>query len=653
MEGLRMIVEAGTVVRLSDGTVIDGTNGNSVALSLSQVHHDDIPMPMPDGASPPFAWTFQPGGAHFDPPVVIEYPNMSALAPGAIANFLSFNHDTEQFDIIATGAVSADGSVIRSDPGVGISVSGWGCNCPPYAVTGDCCFLGGGDGRGAQVSNDCCDERCVDSGKLSLEGNLESPVVVGKAVVLLGDDLTFSVSPELMVSDSGGGKEIQCENGSSTSQAVPGAEVTFRYQILTPSGELQNGTGRQAVVNRTSEAGEYVCRFFASVERECRPADLPIGEAVGLAADIDITAVISNQLPGRECNLLPPRSQEESNRPMIMGAQSGNSAEIVLEVSNNSPAVPGLLAIVAESADGLVIAQEELQGQQTIVPFLARPGLQLYEAGIAVDSDEDGRISDNEILLSYRDRVMVVTATDYQEAVSTVSGQAILLIEEAQRLVEVFLGRRQSDGITDAVSGTRVISSVFVDPNCSGLTHPLGAEWSSGCTAEVPTFTYLETSRISGIVAANSAVEDLVKAALNTHIDEVRAFFSTSNESSAVFPRGDDVWPWGGKIDLRDWEGTAIELRGAFGCVTLAGEVEEVEIERDSLEVLRVVYNGGFEDYYDFDFNGAIGFAPAMVQAGFPTLGQAGRIFLTIVHIRREVESSLLGFSHTLEDVEE
>ncbi|KAA3615201.1 MAG: hypothetical protein DWQ01_00315 [Planctomycetota bacterium] len=133
--GLRMKVKAGSVT-LADGTVPQP--GNPVALSLNPVHADSVPMPMPDGASPPFAWTLQPGGTRFDPPVEITYPNMSGLPAGTTTYFLSFNHATENFEIVATGRVSDDGSCIESDPGSGISVAGWGCNCPPYAVNGDC-----------------------------------------------------------------------------------------------------------------------------------------------------------------------------------------------------------------------------------------------------------------------------------------------------------------------------------------------------------------------------------------------------------------------------------------------------------------------------------------------------------------------------------
>lgn len=137
MDGITLIVRPHTRITLPDGTVIDANNPGPVTLALNQVHHDDVPMPMPDGVAPPFAWTFQPGGAHFDTPVAIEYPNMSGLPAGAISYFLSFNHDTNKFEIVASGRVSEDGSRSVTDRGVGITTSGWGCNCPPYSVTGE------------------------------------------------------------------------------------------------------------------------------------------------------------------------------------------------------------------------------------------------------------------------------------------------------------------------------------------------------------------------------------------------------------------------------------------------------------------------------------------------------------------------------------
>ncbi len=150
MEGLKMVVKAGSMTLASGQPAPDGQ-----PIYLNQVHADDIPMPIPDGASPPFSWTLQPSGAMFDPPIQITYPNMSGLPAGSIAYFLSFNHGTSRFEIVATGQVTGDGSRIVSDPGTGLSLAGWGCNCPPYSVTGDCEYDEcEGDASG------CCYDRC-------------------------------------------------------------------------------------------------------------------------------------------------------------------------------------------------------------------------------------------------------------------------------------------------------------------------------------------------------------------------------------------------------------------------------------------------------------------------------------------------------------
>jgi hypothetical protein len=161
VEGLQMIVRAGSMTR-ADGS--RPSPQDPAVIALNPVHLDDVPMAMPDGAAPPFAWTLQPARARFDPPVEVIYPNMAALPAGAIAYFLSFNHDTARFEIVATGQVSADGAVIRSDPGSGITIAGWGGNCPPYAVTGDVayCEEGAGAGGGAGDGGGAADEECID-----------------------------------------------------------------------------------------------------------------------------------------------------------------------------------------------------------------------------------------------------------------------------------------------------------------------------------------------------------------------------------------------------------------------------------------------------------------------------------------------------------
>ncbi|MEM7364462.1 MAG: RHS repeat-associated core domain-containing protein [Pseudomonadota bacterium] len=134
VEGLEMLIKAGSM------TLADGSNPSPekpVRLSLDQVHIDNIPMPLPDGTSSLLAWTLQPGGAHFDPPIEVEYPNMSARPPRSRANLLSFDHATERFEIVARCVVTDDGALVKTLPGNGLTISGWGGACPPYADTGD------------------------------------------------------------------------------------------------------------------------------------------------------------------------------------------------------------------------------------------------------------------------------------------------------------------------------------------------------------------------------------------------------------------------------------------------------------------------------------------------------------------------------------
>lgn len=100
-------------------------------LSLSQVHADRVPMAPPHGSLPLIAGTLQPPGLHFNPAVATQFPNTSALAPGTVVDVYSYDHD--QMDWVSQGParVSVDGSVITSDPGFGISKSGWHFPPPP------------------------------------------------------------------------------------------------------------------------------------------------------------------------------------------------------------------------------------------------------------------------------------------------------------------------------------------------------------------------------------------------------------------------------------------------------------------------------------------------------------------------------------------
>jgi hypothetical protein len=121
-------------------TFPDGTHVGK--LSVSQVHSDRVPMIPLNGTAPRLVATVQPPGVLFNPPMQIQLPNTDGLAPGQVVNVFSFHHDLEQFVVEGTARVSEDGSVVVSDPGFGLTVSGWdggGPTVPPIPTCGDGC----------------------------------------------------------------------------------------------------------------------------------------------------------------------------------------------------------------------------------------------------------------------------------------------------------------------------------------------------------------------------------------------------------------------------------------------------------------------------------------------------------------------------------
>lgn len=131
-------------------------------ISVTKVNANKVPMVPPNGMQPQFIVTIQPAGARFDPPAPLSLPNVDGHAPGAQVEMYSYDHDLEEFVTIGVGTVSADGSTINSNPGVGVVKAGWHCGSQP---AGSGCCSGGGGGGGCAIcqtskSNDCNNNDC-------------------------------------------------------------------------------------------------------------------------------------------------------------------------------------------------------------------------------------------------------------------------------------------------------------------------------------------------------------------------------------------------------------------------------------------------------------------------------------------------------------
>ena len=145
----------------------------SGCVTVTPVNADKVPMAPGFGQQPRFVVTIQPVGTIFNPPAQLTLPNVDGLAPRAVTEMYSYDHDLAAFVAIGTGTVSEDGSVIVSDPGVGVIKAGWHCGGNPNPVgsageCGDCKKCVGTECQPdpskttCDSGNGCCkDGRCV------------------------------------------------------------------------------------------------------------------------------------------------------------------------------------------------------------------------------------------------------------------------------------------------------------------------------------------------------------------------------------------------------------------------------------------------------------------------------------------------------------
>lgn len=121
----------GFALEVKKGSVTFPDGKKSGKLSVTPVNASKIPMAPPNGMQPQFIVTIQPVGAKFDPPARLTLPNVDGHMPGAQVEMYSYDHDLEEFVAIGLGSVSTDGSIIRSNEGVGVIKAGWHCGSQP------------------------------------------------------------------------------------------------------------------------------------------------------------------------------------------------------------------------------------------------------------------------------------------------------------------------------------------------------------------------------------------------------------------------------------------------------------------------------------------------------------------------------------------
>ena len=142
----------GFALEIAPGSVTFPDGSREGVVSVTPVNSEKVPMAPNFGQQPQFIVTIQPAGARFDPPARMSLPNVDGLAPGAVTEMYSFDHDLFRFVSIGPAQVTEDGTRVVSLPGVGVIEAGWHCGGDP---------AGAGTTHDCPICRDCVRDRCV------------------------------------------------------------------------------------------------------------------------------------------------------------------------------------------------------------------------------------------------------------------------------------------------------------------------------------------------------------------------------------------------------------------------------------------------------------------------------------------------------------
>ncbi|MBQ7252562.1 MAG: hypothetical protein IJS32_08185 [Kiritimatiellae bacterium] len=326
---------------------------------------------------------------------------------------------------------------------------------------------------------------------------------------------------------------------------------------------------------------------------------------------VTIEGAWSEQIPGSKCNSLLAQN------PMYMATRS-NDMGYVSVAASVQPADAVGMAMVGVMHGMDVLSSACIQEPKTLLEFAPVGGRELYSVVGGFDMDGDGILQATEVSVVCPNRLVLLRQLDYVKSRRNLRFGAGITWGVASRLLDAFL-----DGTipSDALSSVTTLDSEH-------LTHPLGASWNGNCTASASLYLYPDGTDVADDVAEDANLAATVTNSLADHSNDVAAWFAANMDETHVFG------PWNWSSNGLEFAGAG--LRYAFGHVNATGTVSAT-VRRSDLKATRIVYDGNFVDIYDFSYTGPFpSVYGATVQAGFPTLGTAGRVFKVGVEFSRD-----------------
>lgn len=311
--GFALEVKAGSV------TFPDGKKTGK--LSVTPVNASKIPMAPPNGMQPQFIVTIQPVGAKFDPPAPLSLPNVDGHKPGAQVEMYSYDHDLEEFVAIGLGTVSTDGSIIKSNQGVGVIKAGWHCGSQPGGS--GCCTSPGK----CQTTDASCN--IVNKPKMAdVTGDCQSPKDCESTQV---NDSDVPVD-----TTKGDCKKPGCKNGA-VDQATPDSSDKPDPNVSIDN-ECKKCDDAGGIIADSAKDGSITSKD------KCKACDNGAASSVSVQINTFPDKVCVNQTKPINVKLLPEILYKTLSGPQYAAIPGTGSASLSFSGSDGSGQITGTSA---------------------------------------------------------------------------------------------------------------------------------------------------------------------------------------------------------------------------------------------------------------------------------------------------------------------
>jgi hypothetical protein len=432
----------------------------------------------------------------------------------------------------------------------------------------------------------------------------------------------------------------------SQGTAVPGAQVVFGgvSKVSDAQGNFQFGD----IPSATYDLEIMKAGYAGYTGSETIPAFSILHKTYTLPRPIfSITSMWSGQVAGSRFNSFPGSAGAYGNQlqMIVMGAANNDTAEMFCELSVSPPDVQSLNRVKLRLADmnGNVIVTGQLTGNVArFVAPVAANSLQCHVEGwVDLDGNDELNPASGEIKEVSPGTFMIIRQAEYdasktqlRQKINPIVGRLVFPI--ALSLVDGFLNH--------SIPAGSEYRRDFAITGGGVLDHNVGADFGAGMSPIIPEYVFSPVSGAAKRVCASKIIREAVIRALDREREFIATQFATTNVPEVTIPLFDGSpatgisFPEPTDSNVEEWNPAELleawDLYFAFHDATLHDGL--VVISKADSTSVRIT--GTISDIYDFKWEaGDLSGLACRLQAGYPTLGTAGRPFRTLVELDRHL----------------